>query len=94
MIAFEKYGRRISPMAMNGKKLLEICFLKALKFMMKIKPIIVKFSKSPKANFMASPDLVRYFHTEKQDDRLHLSNNLKRRIFYISQRKVFIGGSG
>jgi hypothetical protein len=35
MIAFEKYGRRISPMAMNGKKLLEICCLKALKFMMK-----------------------------------------------------------
>jgi predicted SprT family Zn-dependent metalloprotease len=26
LIAFEKYGRRISPMVMNGKKLSEICF--------------------------------------------------------------------
>lgn len=33
-----------------------------------LKPIIYQFSKNPKANFMASPELVRYFHIENPDD--------------------------
>ena len=31
-----------------------------------LRPIIQKFSKSPKANFMASPDLVKYFHVPEK----------------------------
>lgn len=48
-----------------------------------LKPIIMKFSQSPKANFMASPDLVKYFHIEKQDDALVFIENLKRRFLYL-----------
>jgi hypothetical protein len=30
--------------------------------------LCLKFSKSPKANFMASPDLVKYFHVPEEDE--------------------------
>ena len=40
-------------------------------YSMDLKPIIVKFSENPKANFMASPDLVRYFHVKESN---HKSN--------------------
>ena len=40
-----------------------------------LKPIIFKFSKSPKANFMASPDLVRFFHISNSEDETDFLEN-------------------
>ena len=65
LLAFANFGGRISPHGAEWKN----TFTKMLSESVEIypedlKPIIRKFSKSPKANFMASPDLVRYFHIE------------------------------
>lgn len=91
MIAFEKYGRRISPHGNEWKETFRNMLLESLEIYDEdLKPIIVKFSKSPKANFMASPDLVRYFHTEKQDDRLHFIEQLQKGEFFIYRNEKYL----
>ena len=48
-----------------------------------LRPIIQKFSKSPKANFMASPDLVKYFHVPEEDELLYLENLIVGDVFVL-----------
>jgi predicted SprT family Zn-dependent metalloprotease len=48
LIAFEKYGRRISPHGNEWKKLSENAFESLEVYEEDLKPIIIKFSKSPK----------------------------------------------
>lgn len=91
LIAFEKYGRRISPHGNEWKETFRNMLLESLEiYDEELKPIILKFSKSPKANFMASPDLVRYFHTEKQDDRLHFIEQLQKGEFFIYRNEKYL----
>lgn len=91
LIAFEKYGRRISPHGNEWKETFRNMLLESLEIYDEdLKPIIVKFSKSPKANFMASPDLVRYFHAEKQDDRLHFIEQLEKGEFFIYRNEKYL----
>ncbi|MCD9618350.1 SprT-like domain-containing protein [Chryseobacterium gleum] len=91
LIAFEKYGRRISPHGNEWKETFRNMLLESLEiYDEELKPIIIKFSKSPKANFMASPDLVRYFHTEKQDDTLHFIEELKKGEFFIYRNEKYL----
>ncbi|MEF9480208.1 hypothetical protein OWR28_23140 [Chryseobacterium sp. 1B4] len=88
LIAFEKYGRRISPHGNEWKETFRNMLLESLEiYDEELRPIIIKFSKSPKANFMASPDLVRYFHTEKQDDTLQFIEELKKGEFLSTATK-------
>lgn len=91
LIAFEKYGRRISPHGSEWKETFRKMLLESLEIYDEdLKPIIVKFSKSPKANFMASPDLVRYFHTEKQDDSLRFIEELEKGEFFIYRNEKYL----
>ncbi|MFS4471995.1 SprT-like domain-containing protein [Chryseobacterium sp. T20] len=91
LIAFEKYGRRISPHGNEWKETFRNMLLESLEiYDEELKPIIIKFSKSPKANFMASPDLVRYFHTEKQDDTLQFIEELKKGEFFIYRNEKYL----
>lgn len=91
LIAFEKYGRRISPHGNEWKETFRNMLLESLEvYDEELKPIIIKFSKSPKANFMASPDLVRYFHTEKQDDSLHFVEELKKGEFFMYRNEKYL----
>jgi hypothetical protein len=93
MIAFEKYGRRISPHGNEWKETFRNMLLESLEIYDEdLKPIIVKFSKSPKANFMASPDLVRYFHTEKQDDNSFIEELQKGEFFIYRNEKYLLEG--
>ncbi len=39
---------------------------------------------------MASPDLVRYFHTEKQDDTLHFIEQLQEGEFFIYRNEKYL----
>jgi predicted SprT family Zn-dependent metalloprotease len=57
LIAFEKFGRRISPHGNEWKMTFKMLLESLEVYEDDLKPIIIKFSKSPKANFMASPDL-------------------------------------
>lgn len=75
LIAFEKFGRRISPHGIEWKTTFREMLLESIDvYKEDLKPIILKFSKSPKANFMASPELVKYFHREAEEDLLYLEN--------------------
>lgn len=69
LLAFENYGNRIAPHGAEWKNTFRIMLLESIEvYADDLKAIILKFSKSPKANFMASSDLVRYFHIENLED--------------------------
>ncbi|WBV55261.1 SprT-like domain-containing protein [Chryseobacterium sp. Chry.R1] len=94
LIAFENYGRRISPHGNEWKDTFRRMLLESVEvYEDALKPIIVKFSRSPKANFMASPDLVKYFHIEKQDDKLQFIEELQKGDYFIYRNeKYFLEG--
>ena len=68
LLAFENYGNRISPHGAEWKKTFSDMIMESLEVYEKsLQGILKKFAKSPKANYLASPDLVRYFHKPKTD---------------------------
>lgn len=75
LIAFENFGRKISPHGMEWKQTFREMLQESINvYQEDLKPIIIKFSKSPKANFMASPDLVKYFHKESEEGLIFVEN--------------------
>ena len=75
LIAFEKYGRRISPHGKEWKDTFREMLLESINvYHEDLKPIILRFSRSPKANFMASPELVKYFHRETEEGMVFIEN--------------------
>ncbi|SDI90915.1 SprT-like family protein [Chryseobacterium taeanense] len=91
LIAFEKYGRKISPHGNEWKETFRKMLLQSIDvYEENLRPIIIKFSKSPKANFMASPDLVKYFHIEKQDDTLVFIEKLQKGDFFIYRNEKYL----
>lgn len=91
LIAFEKYGRTISPHGNEWKETFRQMLLQSINvYEENLRPILVKFSKSPKANFMASPDLVKYFHIENQDDNLIFIERLEKGDFFIYRNEKYL----
>lgn len=91
LIAFEKYGRRILPHGAEWKQTFREMLLESLTvYADDLRPIIQKFSKSPKANFMASPDLVKYFHVPKEDDEQTFIENLKKGELFEYKKEIFV----
>lgn len=63
LLAFEKYGQRINPHGKEWKHTFRMLLAESLTIYAKeLQPLIIKFAKSPKANYMSSPDLVKYFN--------------------------------
>lgn len=91
LIAFEKYGRRIAPHGNEWKQTFREMLLESIDvYEEDLKPIITKFSYSPKANFMASPDLVKYFHVENHDDELQYIERLTKGEQFIYRNEQYI----
>ncbi|HEX7868861.1 MAG TPA: SprT-like domain-containing protein [Chryseobacterium sp.] len=91
LIAFEKYGRRISPHGNEWKLTFREMLLESLDvYDDDLKPIISKFSYSPKANFMASPDLVKYFHIENHDDELQYIEELTKGEHFLYRNEKYL----
>lgn len=91
LIAFEKYGRRISPHGVEWKQTFREMLLESLTvYAEDLRPIIQKFSESPKANFMASPELVKYFHVPKEDDEQTFIENLKKGELFEYKKEIFV----
>lgn len=91
LIAFEKYGRRISPHGNEWKVTFRQMLLQSIDvYNENLRPLIVNFSRSPKANFMASPELVKYFHVEKQDDALIFIEKLQKGDFFIYRNEKYL----
>lgn len=91
LIAFEKYGRRISPHGNEWKHTFREMLLESLDvYNEDLRLIIVKFSQSPKANFMASPELVKYFHIENHEDELHYIEELSEGEFFFYKNEKYL----
>lgn len=62
LTAFEKYGRRIAPHGPEWKQTYREMLLESISvYDTELKPLILHYARSPKANFMAAPALVKYF---------------------------------
>lgn len=91
LLAFEKFGHRISPHGTEWKSTFREMLLESISvYEENLQPIIITFSKSPKANFMASPDLVRYFHIEKDDDETVFLENLTSKDHFIYKNNTYL----
>lgn len=90
LLAFEKYGRRIAPHGNEWKQTYREMLLESLSiYSDDLKPIIIKFSHSPKANFMASPDLVRYFHMSDLREHLCFVEDLTPHNIFIYNKQRY-----
>jgi len=90
LIAFEKYGYRISSHGIEWKNTFREMLLESISvYEDDLKPIIFNFSKSPKANFMSSPDLVRYFHIEDENDESVFLENLEQGNYFLYKNQKF-----
>ena len=90
LLAFEKYGRRIAPHGNEWKQTYREMLLESLSiYSDDLKPIIIKFSHSPKANFMASPDLVRYFHMSDLPEHLCFVEDLTPHNIFIYNKQRY-----
>jgi len=77
LLAFEQYGRRIAPHGAEWKETFRTMLLESISvYTEDLKPIILRFARSPKANFMASPELVKYFHVEDAQDETNYIDDL------------------
>lgn len=91
MIAFEKFGNRILPHGQEWKHTFRHMLVESLSIYTEdLKPIIVKFAKSPKANFMSSPDLVRYFHLKELPDNHSFVEDLQPRNQFIHNKQRYV----
>ncbi len=91
LLAFENFGNRISPHGAEWKNTFSTMLLESISIYNEdLKPIILKFLKSPKANFMSSPDLVRYFHIEDYEDESSYIEDLKIRDQFIYRKQIYI----
>ena len=91
LIAFENFGGRISPHGMEWKNTFRMMLLESISvYSEDLKPIILQFSKSPKANFMSSPDLVKYFHIEDYEDESSYIEDLNIGDQFIYRKQTYI----
>lgn len=91
LLAFEKFGNRILPHGKEWKNTFSAMLLESIStYEEDLKPIILKFLKSPKANFMASPELVRYFHIEDCEDESSYIEDLQIQDQFIYRKKIYI----
>ncbi|MDQ0476821.1 MULTISPECIES: SprT-like domain-containing protein [Chryseobacterium] len=91
LLAFENFGHRISPHGAEWKHTFRTMLLESISvYAEDLKPIIFKFLKSPKANFMSSPDLVRYFHIEDYEDETSYIEDLDVKDRFIYRKQIYI----
>lgn len=91
LLAFEKFSRRISAHGMEWKTTFSKMLLESLPvYSEDLKPIIIKFSTSPKANFMSSPELVRYFHIEDYEDEDLYLEDLELGIEFLYREQKYL----
>ena len=65
----------IPPHGKEWKKMFQKLLLESLKiYPPDLRDLIVIFAKNPKANFMSSPELVKYFNKENSDNQIYIEN--------------------
>ncbi len=90
LLAFENFGYRISPHGAEWKNTFRTMLLESISIYSEdLKPMMMKFSKSPKANFMASPDLVKYFRIDNYSDESSYIEDLKEGDRFIFRKQIY-----
>ena len=90
LIAFDKYGNRISAHGAEWKNIFRIMLLESIAIYPEdLRMIILRFAKSPKASFMASPELVRYFHIENLADESSYIEDLQNGNHFTYQKQRY-----
>lgn len=91
MIAFVRFGYRIAPHGSEWKQVYREMLQESLQIYREdLRPVILKFSKSPKANFMASPELVRYFHAQRYEEDQLFIENLKSGESFVYKKNPYV----
>lgn len=91
LLAFDRYGYRISPHGAEWKNTFRIMLLESIGiYNNDLKPIILKFARSPKANFMASPELVKYFHIENYEDETSYIEDLQVGNHFVYKKEKYL----
>ena len=83
LLAFEKYGRRIAPHGKEWKHTFREMLLQTIEvYSENVKPLILEYAVSPKANFAASTGLKRYFYPDTlQNDEVFIENLIQNEVF-------------
>ena len=90
LLAFAKFGRRIAPHGQEWKTIYRGMLLDTLHiYDEELKPLIQQYSHVPKANFMASPELVSYFerHTLQADE--HYIQDLEPEQEFVFRNSIY-----
>ncbi|KIA84636.1 transcription elongation protein SprT [Kaistella solincola] len=91
LIAFDQSKKRISAHGAEWKQTFRQMLLESIEIYPEdLKPIIRRFSKAPKSNFMSSPDLVRYFHIENYDDETSYIEDLNENDRFTYRKETYI----
>lgn len=91
LIVREEYGDFVLPHGREWKATYRNMLIESLSvYDDDLKPIIIKYAKSPKANFMASPDLVRYFNADILSESECFLENLNFGDEFIFNKKRYI----
>ena len=91
LLAFEIYGRKISAHGMEWKKTFQEMLLESASvYSEDLKPIILRFAKAPKAGFMSSPELVRYFRIENLEDELLYIEDLESGDHFLYRKQRYL----
>lgn len=91
LLAFQKFGYRIAPHGSEWKQTFREMLLESIAiYDPDLQPVIRKFSGSPKANFMASPELVRYFHIEDPQDTSVFLETLEAGQYFAYRKATYI----
>ncbi len=85
LISFAKFGRRIAPHGPEWKHTYREMLLESIEvYSDSLKPHILRYARSPKANFMASPELVAYFErTVVRDDETYVHELRTGQVFHF-----------
>lgn len=68
-------NKNISPHGIEWKMIFQKMIIESISVYSKeLQDLLIKFSKNPKANYMSSPDLVKYFDSKNNDDNTYIEN--------------------
>lgn len=91
LIAFDRFAGRITAHGTEWKKIFGEMLQDSISvYAEDLQPIIFRFSQSPRASFMASPELVRYFHIEDYEDESSYVDDLGLQDRFIYRKKTYI----
>ncbi len=91
LIAFDRFAGKITAHGPEWKKIFgEMLLTSILVYPEDLQPVILRFAQSPRASFMASPELVRYFHIENYEDETSYVDDLALNDRFIYRKKTYV----